>query len=55
MRVFSKFKWANQIFDKKTVCMEELERTVSLVEGKIDAKIGEITTDWMEALEIEEA
>ena len=28
---------------------------VSLVEGKIDAKIGEITADWMEALEIEEA
>ena len=54
--LFSKFERVNQIFDKKTVHMEEeLERTISLVEGKIDAKIGEITTDWMEALEIEEA
>ena len=34
---------------------EELERMVSLVEGKINVKIGEITADWMEALEIEEA
>ena len=54
--LFSNFKRVNQIFDKKTVCMEEeLERTVSLVEGKIDAKIGEITADWMEVLGIEEA
>ena len=53
--LFSKFKRVNQIFDKKTIHMEEeLERTVSLVEGKIDAKIGEITANWMEALEIEE-
>ena len=53
--LFSKFEQVNQIFNKKTVRMEELERMVSLVEGKIDAKIGEITADWMEALEIEEA
>ena len=53
--LFSKFERVNQIFDKKTVRMEELERTVSLVKGKIDTKIGEITADWMEALEIEEA
>ena len=54
--LFSKFERVNQIFNKKTVRMEEeLERTVSLVEGKIEAKIGEITADWMEALEIEEA
>ena len=54
--LFSKFKRVNQIFDKKTVRMEEeLERTVSLVEEKINSKIGEITADWMEALEIEEA
>ena len=54
--LFSKFERVNQIFDKKMVCMEEeLERTVLLVEGKINAKIGEITADWMEALEIEEA
>ena len=53
--LFFKFERVNQIFDKKTVHMEEeLEQTVSLVEGKIDVKIGEITADWMEALEIEE-
>ena len=34
---------------------EEFDRVVSLVGDKIDAKIGEITLDWMEALEIEEA
>ena len=49
--LFLKFKRVNQIFDKKTVHMEEeLERTVSLVEDKINLKIGEITADWMEAL-----
>ena len=54
--LFSKFERVNQIFDKKTVRMEEeLERMVSLVEEKINSKIGEITADWMEALEIEEA
>ena len=54
--LFSKFERVNQIFDKKTVRMEEeLEGTVSLVEEKINSKIGEITADWMEALEIEEA
>ena len=53
--LFSKFERVNRIFDKKTVRMEEeLERVVSLVEGKIDAKIGEITSNWVEALEIEE-
>ena len=53
--LFSKFERVNQIFNKKTVRMEELEQTISLVEGKIDAKIREITADWVEALEIEEA
>ena len=54
--LFFKFERVNQIFDKKAVRMEEeLERTVSLVEEKINSKIGEITADWMEALEIEEA
>ena len=43
--LFSKFKRVNQIFNKKTIRMEELERTVSLVEGKIDVRIGEITTN----------
>ena len=33
---------------------EELDWVVSLVGEKIDAKIGEITADWVEALEIEE-
>ena len=54
--LFSKFERVNQIFDKKAVRMEEeLERMVSLVEEKINSKIGEITADWVEALEIEEA
>ena len=53
--LFAKFERVNQIFNKKAVCMEEeLDRVVSLVGEKIDAKIGEITTDWVEALEIEE-
>ena len=34
---------------------EELDQVVSLVGDKIDAKIGEITADWVEALEIKEA
>ena len=34
---------------------EELDWVVSLVGDKIDMKIGEITSDWVEALEIEEA
>ena len=34
---------------------EELDQVVSLVGDKINAKIGEITADWVEALEIEEA
>ena len=53
--LFSKFERVNQIFDKKAVRMEEeLDQVVSLVGEKIDAKIGEITSDWVEALEIEE-
>ena len=53
--LFSKFEWVNQIFNKKAVCMEEeLDRIVALVGEKIDAKIGEITSDWVEALEIKE-
>ena len=54
--LFFKFERVNQIFDKQAVRMEEkLEQTVSLVEEKINSKIGEITADWVEALEIEEA
>jgi predicted nucleic acid-binding Zn-ribbon protein len=53
--LFSKFKWVNQIINKKTVRMdEELDRVVALVGERIDAKIGEITSDWVETLEIEE-
>ena len=53
--LFSKFEWVNQIFNKKAVRMEEeLDRVVSLVGEKIDAKIREITSDWVEALEIKE-
>ena len=54
--LFFKFERVNQIFDKQSVRIEEkLEQTVSLVEEKINSKIGEITADWVEALEIEEA
>jgi hypothetical protein len=53
--MFAKFERVNQIIDKKTIRMdEELDRVVALVGEKIDAKIGEITLDWVEALEIEE-
>jgi hypothetical protein len=53
--MFAKFEQVNQIIDKKTVCMdEELDRVVALVGERIDAKLGEITSDWVEALEIEE-
>jgi hypothetical protein len=53
--MYSKFERVNTIIDKKTVRMdEELDRVVALVGEKIDAKIGEITSDWVESLEIEE-
>ena len=54
--LFFKFERVNQIFDKQAVSLEEkLEETVASVEEKINSKIGEITADWVEALEIEEA
>ena len=54
--LFFKFERVNQIFDKQAVRMEEkLEQTISSVEEKINSKIGEITADWVEAMEIEEA
>ena len=54
--LFFKFERVNQVFDKQAVRMEEkLEQVVSSVEEKIRSKIGEITVDWVEALEIEEA
>jgi hypothetical protein len=53
--MFAKFERVNQIIDKKTVHMdEELDWVVALVGEKIDTKIREITSDWVEALEIEE-
>jgi DNA repair exonuclease SbcCD ATPase subunit len=53
--MFAKFERVNQIIDKKTIRMdEELDRVVALVGERIDAKIREITSDWVEALEIKE-
>ena len=53
--LFSKFERVNQIFDKKAVCMEEeLDQVVALVGEKIDVRIGEITSNQVEALEIKE-
>jgi hypothetical protein len=53
--MFAKFERVNQIVDKKTVCMdEELDWVVALVGEKIEVKLGEITSDWLEAMEIEE-
>jgi hypothetical protein len=53
--MFAKFKWVNQIVDKKTIRMdEELDRVVALVGERIDTKLREITADWVEAMEIEE-
>jgi hypothetical protein len=53
--MFAKFERVNQIIDKKTVRMdEELDRVVALVGEKIEARVGEMTSDWLEAMEIEE-
>jgi hypothetical protein len=53
--MYSKFKRVNNIIDKKTVRMdEELDRVVALVGEKIEARVGEMTSDWLEAMEIEE-
>jgi chromosome segregation ATPase len=50
-----KFVQVNNIIDKKIVCQdEEMDRVVELVGQKIDAKMGEFSSDLMEALEIEE-
>jgi hypothetical protein len=50
-----KFVKINDIIDKKMVRQdEELDRVVDLVGQKIDAKMGEFSSDLMEALEIEE-
>jgi paraquat-inducible protein B len=50
-----KFVRVNDIIDKKIVRMdEELDKVVGLVGEKIDVKMGEFSSDLMEALEIEE-
>ena len=53
--MYSKFECVNAIIDKKTVRMdEELDRVVALVGEKIEVRVGEMTSDWLEAMEIEE-
>jgi chromosome segregation ATPase len=53
--MYSKFERVYDIIDKKTVCMdEELDRVVALVREKIEARVGEMTSDWLEAMEVEE-
>jgi chromosome segregation ATPase len=53
--MYSKFERLNSILDKKTVRMgEELDRVVALVGEKIEARVGEMTSDWLEAMEVEE-
>jgi hypothetical protein len=49
-----RFKCNNKIINKKFVQLdEELERVVDLIGQKIDAKMGEISGDFLEAMEIE--
>jgi hypothetical protein len=53
--LFQKFKKVNDVINKKIVCQdEEMDWVVELVRQKIDAKMGEFSSDLMEALEIEE-
>jgi hypothetical protein len=50
-----KFVQINDIIDKKIIHQdEEMDRVVELVGQKIDAKMGEFSSDLMKALEIEE-
>jgi hypothetical protein len=49
-----KFVKVNNIIDKIVRQDEEMDRAVELVGQKIDAKMGEFSSDLMEALEIEE-
>jgi hypothetical protein len=50
-----KFSRINEVIDKKMVRQDkELDRVVGLVGEKIDMKMGEFSSDLMEALEIEE-
>jgi hypothetical protein len=53
--LLQKFEKVNDVVDKKIVRQdEEMDRVVELVGQKIDAKMGEFSSDLMEALEIEE-
>jgi hypothetical protein len=53
--LFQKFKKVNNVIDKKIVHQdEEMDRVVELVGQKIDVKMGEFSSDLMEAMEIEE-
>jgi hypothetical protein len=53
--LFQKFEKVNDVIDKKIVHQdEEMDQVVELVEQKIDVKMGEFSSDLMEALEIEE-
>jgi hypothetical protein len=50
-----KFVQINEVIDKKMVCQdEELDRVVGLVGEKIDTRMGEFSSNLMEALKIEE-
>ena len=50
-----KFSANNNIINKKFVCLnEELEWVVNLVGQRINAKFGEFSADFLEAMEIEE-
>ena len=52
---FGKFEKLNDIIDKRIVRQdEEMDRVVELVGQKINVKMGEFSSDLMEAMEIEE-
>jgi hypothetical protein len=53
---WGKFERMNDVVDKKFTQMDtELEKVVELTGQKIDAKMGEISSDFLEVMEIEEA
>jgi hypothetical protein len=53
--LFQKFNWVNSIINKKIIHQdEEMDKVIDLVGQKIDAKMGEFSSNLMEALEIEE-
>jgi chromosome segregation ATPase len=53
--MYAKFERVNGIIDKKIVRMdEEFDKVVALVGEKIETRVGEITSDWLVAMEVEE-